>query len=456
MGRQIMTQKISREEFLAKTQKPAEDAMRWHPFYRGKMQTLPKCIVRDFNDFAIWYTPGVAEPCKAIKADKEKVYELTNKWNTIAVVSDGSRVLGLGDIGPEASLPVMEGKALLFKYLGGVDAIPICLDTKEAVDIIQAVKWLQPSFGGINLEDISSPKCFHILDTLRKEMTIPVWHDDQQGTAAVTLAGLVNALKVVGKKKEAVSITCIGVGAANIAITRVLFADGFKPENTIFVDSKGILHAGRTDLEQRQTENPYKWDLCQKTNPEKRTGGIAEALKGADVCLSLSKSGPDTIKPEWIRGMAKDAIAFICANPIPEIWPWDAKEAGVRIVATGRSDFPNQVNNSLGFPGIFRGTLDVKAKTITDEMCVAAAYELARCAEDHGISEDYIIPTMDKWEVFIREAVAVGMKAIEQGVARERTSREELTKRAEKMIKESREATALLMKSGLIPPAPEG
>jgi malate dehydrogenase (oxaloacetate-decarboxylating) len=451
-----MARKVTKEELLAKASKPAQDAMKLHPFYRGKMQTMAKCAVRDFNDFAIWYTPGVAEPCRAIKADQEKVYQYTNKWNTIAVVSDGTRVLGLGDIGPEAGLPVMEGKALLFKYLGGVDAVPICLDTKDRDEIIQAVKWLQPSFGGINLEDIANPKCFYILDILRREMTIPVWHDDQQGTAAVTLAGLINALKIAGKKKEEVSITLIGVGAANIAIARVLFANGFKPENTIFVDSKGILHSGRTDLEEKQVENPYKWDLCQRTNAEKRSGKIAEALRGADVCISLSKSGPDTIKPEWVKDMAKDAILFACANPIPEIWPWEAKEAGVRIVATGRSDFPNQVNNSIGFPGIFRGTLDVKAKTITDEMCIAAAYELAKCAEDRGISEDNIIPTMGEWEVFIREAVAVGMKAIEQGVARETPSSEELTKRAEKMIKESREATALLMKSGLIPPVPEG
>jgi len=450
-----MSHKVTKEELLAKAGKPAQDAMKLHPFYRGKMQTMAKCAVRDFNDFAIWYTPGVAEPCRAIKADREKVYQYTNKWNTIAVVSDGTRVLGLGDIGPEAGLPVMEGKALLFKYLGGVDAVPICLDTKDPDEIIQAVKWLQPSFGGINLEDISNPKCFYILDTLRREMAIPVWHDDQQGTAAVTLAGLINALKIVAKKKEEVSITLVGVGAANVAIARVLFADGFKPENTLFVDSKGILHSNRTDLEQKQVENPYKWDLCQRTNPEKRTGQIAEALRGTDVCISLSKSGPDTIKPEWLKDMAKDAILFACANPIPEIWPWEAEEAGIRIVATGRSDFPNQVNNSIGFPGIFRGTLDVKAKTITDEMCIAAAHELAKFAEDRGISEDYIIPTMGEQEVFIREAIAVGMKAVEQGVARETPSVEELTKQAEKMITEAREATALLMKSGLIPPVPE-
>ncbi|MBA7675978.1 NAD-dependent malic enzyme [subsurface metagenome] len=450
-----MSSEITKEELLAKAKKPAEDAMKLHPFYRGKMQTMPKCCIRDFNDFAIWYTPGVAEPCRAIKADKEKVYELTNKWNTVAVVSDGTRVLGLGDIGPEAGMPVMEGKALLFKYLGGVDAVPICLDTKDPDEIIQAVKWLQPAFGGINLEDISNPKCFYILDRLRAEAQIPVWHDDQQGTAAVTLAGLINALKIVGKKKEEIKLTVIGIGAANVAILRVLFSDGFKPANTIVVDSKAILHTGRTDLEEKQKENPYKWDLCQRTNPEKRSGGIPEALKGADVCISLSKSGPGVISPEWVKGMSQDAIIFACANPIPEIWPWEAKEAGARIVATGRSDFPNQVNNSIGFPGIFRGTLDVKARTITDEMCIAAAYELAKCAEDRGIDEDNIAPTMGEWEVFIREAVAVGLKAIEQGVAREKASREELTKRAETMIKSAREATALLMKEGYIPPAPK-
>ncbi|MFC1939270.1 NADP-dependent malic enzyme [Chloroflexota bacterium] len=451
-----MTARVTKEELLAKARKPAEDAMKLHPFYRGKMQSMPKCAVRDFDDFAIWYTPGVAEPCRAIHADKEKVYEYTNKWNTVAVVSDGTRVLGLGDIGPEAGMPVMEGKSLLFKYLGGVDAVPICLDTKDPDEIIQAVKWLQPSFGGINLEDISNPKCFYILDTLRREMDIPVWHDDQQGTAAVTLAGVINALKVVGKKKDDIKLTVIGIGAANVAILRVMFADGFKPEHTIIVDSKGILHSGRTDLDEKQKENPYKWDLCRRTNPEKRRGGIAEALKGADVCISLSRSGPGVILPEWVKGMAKDAIIFACANPIPEIWPWEAKEAGVKIMATGRSDFPNQVNNSICFPAIFRGTLDVKARTITDEMCIEAAHELASCAEDRGIDEDNIAPTMGEWEVFIREAVAVGMKAQEQGVARVKASREELTKQAEKMIKEARETTALLMKEGYIPPPPEG
>jgi len=450
-----MSPKETKDERLAKAGKPVEKAARLHSFYQGKMQTIPKCAIRDSSDFAVWYTPGVAEPCKAIKANREKVYQFTNKWNLVAVVSDGTRVLGLGDIGPEASLPVMEGKALLFKYLGGVDAIPICLDTKDPHQIIQAVKWLQPSFGGINLEDISSPKCFYILETLRREMNIPVWHDDQQGTAVVTLAGLLNALKIVNKKKDEVSLALIGVGAANIAISRILAADGFQLGNIIVVDSKGILHSGRADLEEKQAENPYKWELCLKTNLEERTGRIPEALEGVDVCISLSRSGPGIIMPQWIKDMAKDAIVFACANPVPEIWPWEAKEAGARVVATGRSDFPNQVNNSVVFPAVFRGTLDVEARAITDEMCLAAAYELAKCAEDRGLSEDYIIPHMEESEAFVRQAVAVGLKAIEQGVAREKLSREKLTKRAEKIIREARETVALLMKSGVIPPAPE-
>jgi malate dehydrogenase (oxaloacetate-decarboxylating) len=451
-----MTQKFTKEELIAKARKPASDALILHPYYHGKMQTVPRCTIRNYHDFAIWYSPGVAEPCKVIKQDINKVYDYTNKWNTVAVISDGTRVLGLGDIGPEAALPVMEGKCLLFKYLGGVDAVPICLDTKETDEIIRTVKILQPSFGGINLEDISNPKCFHILDTLRKECRIPIWHDDQQGTAAVTLAGLVNALKVVGKNKKAVKITMIGVGAANVAIIRLLIADGFNPENMILVDSTGIVHRKRKDIEDNMMDNPYKWDLANRTNPDLIEGGIAEALVDADVCISLSKSGPDTIKPEWLKKMAKNAIGFFCANPIPEIWPWDAKEAGVRIVATGRSDFVNQVNNSIGFPAIFRGTLDVRATTITDEMCIAAAYELAKYAEEHGLNEDNIVPTMADWEVYVREAVAVGMKAIEQGVALKVMTQEELYKTSEKIIKDSHATIDMLMKTNLIPPPPHG
>ena len=442
----------TKEELLARAKKPAQDAMRLHPYYKGKIEIVSKCVIRDFNDFAIWYTPGVAAPCRAIAEDKELAYDYTNKWNTVAVVSDGTRVLGLGDIGPEAGLPVMEGKALLFKYLGGVDAIPICLDTKEPEEIITAVKWLQPSFGGINLEDIAQPKCFHILDTLRREMDIPVWHDDQQGTAAVTLAGLINALRLVDKPIERVKIAMVGAGASNICIARVIIAAGVNPAKIIMCDSKGTLHRGRVDLKETHRE---KWEMCQKTNGEEIKGGIPEVMKGADVVIALSSPGPGIIKQGWIAEMARDPIVFACANPIPEIWPWEAKEAGAKVVATGRSDFPNQVNNSLGFPGIFRGTLDVRARTITDEMCIAAAYELAKTAEDRGISEDYLIPTMDDWEVFPREAVAVAMKAQEQGVARLKLSEEELYERASTLIKRAREETQLLMKEGFIPPAPE-
>ena len=258
-----MPQKITKEELIAKAKKPEADAMIMHAFYRGKMQTVPRCVVRDISDFSIWYTPGVAAPCRSIQLDTDKVYDYTNKWNTVAVISDGTRVLGLGDIGPEAAMPVMEGKALLFKYLGGVDAVPICLDTKDPEEIIKTVKILQPSFGGINLEDFSSPKCFYILDTLRKECHIPIWHDDQQGTAAITLAGLINALKIVGKDKQKVKVAMIGVGAANVAIARLMFADGFKPGNMIFVDSIGTLHSGRKDLEEEQGLDLYKWDLAR-------------------------------------------------------------------------------------------------------------------------------------------------------------------------------------------------
>lgn len=444
----------TKEELVAKARKPGEDALRLHPYYRGKTEVVPKCAIRDFSDFAIWYTPGVAEPCKAIKANKEAVYDYTNKWNTIAVVSDGTRVLGLGDIGPEAGMPVMEGKALLFKYLGGVDAVPICLDTKNPSEIISAVKWLQPSFGGINLEDIAQPKCFEILDTLRADpqMYIPVWHDDQQGTATILLAGLINALKIVQKSICEIKVAMIGAGAASIAITRLLFAAGVMPENTVIVDSKGILSACRQDIEAQQAEYVDKWRLCRTTNADQKTGGIAEALQGADVCIALSRPGPDTIKKEWLAGMARDAIVFVCANPVPEIWPWDAKEAGARIVATGRSDFPNQLNNSLGFPGIFRGALDVRARTITDEMCIAAAHELAKCAEERGLSEDFIAPTMDDWEVFPREAAAVGMMAQQQGIARVKATREELYKQAVDIIKRARDLTQTMMKEGYIRP----
>ena len=447
---------VTQDERLAKATKPAEDAMRLHPFYRGKVQVVPKCAVRDFQDFAIWYTPGVAAPCRDIQAHPEKVWEHTNRGNTIAVVSDGTRVLGLGDIGPEAGLPVMEGKALLFKYLGGVDAVPIVLGTKDPDALIEAVKLLEPSFGGINLEDIAQPKCFRILDTLRAEMNIPVWHDDQQGTATVLLAGLINALKVVGKEMGKVKIAMIGMGAANVATYRLLKAYGADPGAVVVCDSKGTLHPGRHDIEEQQDEFADKWRICQETNAERIVGGPAEAMRGADVCIALSKPGPGTILPEWVKGMTKDAIVFPCANPVPEIWPWEAKEAGARIVGTGRSDFPNQLNNSLGFPGIFRGVLDVRARTITDEMAIAAAEELAACAEERGLHEENLVPTMDDWEVFPREAAATGVKAQEQGIALLKKSRQELYAQAEATIRHARETVQMMMREGLIAAAPEG
>jgi malate dehydrogenase (oxaloacetate-decarboxylating) len=442
--------KVTVEELLAKAQQPSLDAPRLHKFYKGKMGTALKCRVRDFNDFAIWYTPGVAAVCKEIAADKQKVYEYTNKWNSVAVISDGTRVLGLGDIGPEAGLPVMEGKGILYKYLGGVDAFPLCLDEKDPDKIIEIGRALQPSFGGYNLEDISQPKCFRILDELREKCDIPVWHDDQQGTACVTVAGLINALKLVKKDIAEAKITVIGAGASGINIARMIMAAGANGANMLSVDSKGILCRDRFDKDTLQDKFKEKWDLCLRTNPKSRLGSIPDAIAGSDVLVCVSTPGPGTIKPEWVKTMAKDAIVFAEANPIPEIWPWEAKEAGARVVATGRSDFPNQVNNSLGFPGIFRGALDVRAKTITDEMCIAAARELAKVAEDKGLTEDYIIPNMDEWEVFPREAVAVGSMAIKQGVARFNYPADVRLKMAEDMIRAAREDVQKKMKEGVI------
>ncbi|MEA3442103.1 MAG: NADP-dependent malic enzyme [Chloroflexota bacterium] len=447
-----MMQKVTKEELLTKAKKPAQDAMKLHVFYRGKMQTMLKCQVRDLNDFAIYYTPGVAEPCGAIQMDEKKMGEFTNRWNMIAIVSDGTRVLGLGDIGPKAGYPVMEGKALLFKYLGGVDAVAICLGTKNPDEIVQAVKWLEPSFAGINLEDISYPKCFGILNQLRKEMTVPVWHDDVQGTATVILAALINALKIVGKKIEDCKIVFNGVGAANTGCSRLIWAYGGDPENSIMVDSKGILHRGRKDLEEVKDEYSDKWRFCEITNSIGITGTLAEALQGADVLISCSRSGPGIISPEQIKGMAKDAICFTLANPIPEIWPWEAREAGARIVGTGRSDFPNQVNNSVGFPAIFRGVLDVQARTITNEMCIAAAEALAKYAQERGINDDDIVARMDEREAYVREAVAVGMKAQEQGIALLKVGADELRCKAENMIASAQAQSTALVEAGLIAP----
>jgi len=417
-------------------------ALDLHEKYRGKIEVVPKVPIKSLQDFAIWYTPGVAAPCRDISANREKVYDYTWKWNLVAVVSDGSRVLGLGNIGPDAGYPVMEGKCLLFKYLGGVDAVPILLNTQDPDEIIRVVKLIAPSFSGINLEDIAKPKCFYILDRLREKLDIPVWHDDQQGTALVTLAALKGALKVVGKKLNQVKIALIGAGAAGVAIARYLIVAGADPKKMLVVDSKGILHANRTDILE---EDYWKKKLAEITNPEGITGGIKEALKETDVCIAVSRPGPGVIKKEWIKEMADDAIVFACANPVPEIWPWEAKEAGAKIVATGRSDFPNQVNNSLGFPAVFRGVFEVQAKKITDAMCIAAADALAEYTEKTGLSEERIIPSMEELEAYVYEAVAVGQKAIEEGVARVKLSRSELEERCrERMLRARKLSQSIL------------
>jgi malate dehydrogenase (oxaloacetate-decarboxylating) len=439
------------DERLRKANEPARLAISYHSLYSGKMETVAKCPVRSMDDFAIWYTPGVAEPCKAIAKDPSLVYEYTSKWNTVAVVSDGTRVLGLGDIGPLAGLPVMEGKALLFKYLGGVDAVPVCLGTKDPEHIIQAVKWMAPSFGGINLEDISQPKCFHVLDRLRSELDIPVWHDDQQGTATIVLAGLMNALKLVGKKMGGAHIAMIGAGSANIAIARIIIAAGVDVRNITMTDSQGILNPARKDLESDYHE---KWYMATHSNAEGKQGKDREAMVGADVVIAASRPGPGVITKDMVRAMADDPIVFVTANPVPEIWPWEALEAGASIVATGRSDFPNQVNNSLVFPAVFRGALDVRASHITDEMCLAAAKELALVAEEKGLRNDSIVPSMDDWDAFPRQAAAIGMKAIEQGLARKRFNRKELLDRATAIIGRSRRETKAMMDNGFIAPVP--
>lgn len=431
-------QNVSVEEHLKRAKIPGYNATAMHKFYRGKIETVPKACIRSFDDFAIWYSPGVANPCMDIVDNPEKVYDYTWKWNTVAVVSDGTRVLGLGDIGPEAAMPVMEGKAMLFKYLGGVDSVPICLNTKDTDKIIETVKNISPSFGGINLEDISNPKCFDILDELRDNCKIPVWHDDQQGTATVEVAGAINAMKVVGKSLRDSSVTIIGAGAASIATARLLINFGLNPKNICMCDSKGILNMSRKDLVNNFKQ---KWEMCERTDGAGKVGGMREAMNGADIAILASKPGPGTVPAEYIDFMADDPVIFATANPIPEIWPWDARGHGCKIFATGRSDFPNQVNNSMGFPAIFRGVLDVRARVITDDMCIEAALEIAKCAEENGINEGYIIPKMSEVDVFPREAVAVAMKAQSQGVARLKLSRQELYDRARFMIYRSRGLT---------------
>ncbi|MDR3122215.1 MAG: NADP-dependent malic enzyme [Treponema sp.] len=429
-----------------------------HRFYGGKMQTVPKCGLAGLNWFNVWYTPGVSKISTTIRDDNDASFSLSNRGNLVAVVSDSTRVLGDGDCTPPGGLGVMEGKALLMKYLGGVDATALCVDSRgpdgknDPDKLIGFVKMVQHSFGAINLEDISQPNCFKVLDELRDACDIPVWHDDAQGTACVTLAGLLNALKLAGKKLSEAKIVLLGAGAANTTIARLILADGGDPAKMIVFDSTGSLHLGREDI-RKDKRNYRKWEICERTNPG-RAASEAEALKGADVLIALSKPGPDTVKREWIRAMADKAIVFACANPVPEIWPYAAKEAGAFIVATGRGDFPNQVNNSVCFPGILKGALLARARKITDGMAIRCAHSLADFSEKRGITPDNIIATMDETEVFAVEAADVAQQAVAEGVARAALSWDEVYNRAKADIAAARSLADDMQKQGHIKEIP--
>lgn len=376
-----------------------EKALMLHEQWNGKIETVSKTPVKTREDLALAYTPGVAEPCKVIAEDKEAAYKYTMKANTIAVVSDGSAVLGLGNIGPHAAMPVMEGKAVLFKEFGGVNAVPICLDTQDTEEIIKAVTYLAPSFGGINLEDISAPRCFEIEERLKATLDIPVFHDDQHGTAIVVLAATINALKITGKKKEACKIVVNGAGSAGIAITKLLLNYGFT--NIILCDRTGIISKDRTDL------NWMKKQMLEITNPNNESGSLADAMKQTDIFVGVS--APDTLTAEMIKTMNQDPIIFAMANPVPEIMPDVAKAAGARIVGTGRSDFPNQINNVVAFPGIFRGALEGRAPQITEEMKLAAAEAIASLVPEDELNEENIMP--EAFNPNVAEVVAAAVKA---------------------------------------------
>jgi malate dehydrogenase (oxaloacetate-decarboxylating) len=438
-----------------KTDDSSTKALVYSKFYGGKVEAAPKVPVRSLDDFAIWYTPGVAAVSRAIEADPDLSFDYTGRWNTVAVVTDGSRVLGLGNIGPEGALPVMEGKALIYNYLGGVNAIPLPARVGSEEELISFVKALEPALGGVNLEDIESPKCFEVLDRLRAEMKIPVWHDDQQGTAGVTLAALYNALEVTGRKLKGSRIVLFGAGSANVATERLLVEAGVDPRDIIMLDSKGILHPEREDVDQLMLRNKWKYEIAIHTNGDRITGGLEEALEGADVLVAAAAQGPDVIHRDQVSRMNKRAITFFLANPVPEMLPHAAHKAGAEVVATGRSDYPNQVNNSLLFPSIFRGALDVRAKTITDEMVIDAAKELAAFAKEKGLSKNYIVPTMVQWEVYPRVAAAVSQAAVREGQARRKLSRKESFRMAMEMIEHSRKIMNSLRTSGIIRDPPE-
>lgn len=434
-------------------------ALEAHRFYGGKIQVLPRAPLPGFQWFNAWYTPGVSAVSTGIRDHQDESFDLSWRGNVVAVVSDSTRVLGDGDVSPPGGLGVMEGKAFLMKVLGGVDAVPVCVDSRNARGehdpeiLIDLTRRLTPSFGAVNLEDISQPNCFRVLDVLRESCEIPVWHDDAQGTGCVTLAGLINAVKVAGKELAACRIVFFGAGASNTTIASLILQSGADPAKVAMFDSRGGLHAGRADI----AADPRfyrKWEICQATNPG-RIRDVAEALRGADVLISLSKPGPDVIKPEWVRTMAPKAIVFACANPVPEIYPHAAKEAGALVVATGRGDFPNQVNNSLGFPGILKGALLVRARKITDAMAIAAARTIAAFAERQGLAPDRIMPLMTDEAVFSETAAAVAQQAVADGVARRPLTPAQVLERSRKDIAEAHRALEMLMTSGLIPPPPE-
>ena len=386
----------------------AKESLKLHYELKGKLEITPRAKVDSKEALSLAYTPGVAEPCLVIQKDVEKSYELTRRWNTVAVVTDGTAVLGLGDIGPEAGMPVMEGKCVLFKAFGDVDAIPLCVRTKDVEEIVKTVSLLAGSFGGVNLEDISAPRCFEIEKRLKEICDIPIFHDDQHGTAVVTLAGLINALKLTGKKIEEVKIVTSGAGAAGIAIIKLLLSMGAK--NVIMTDREGAIYKGRENL------NPIKMEMAEITNLSMEKGSLSDVIKNADVFIGVS--APGTLSKDMVKSMAEKPIIFACANPIPEIFPEDAKEAGAAVVSTGRSDFPNQINNVLCFPGIFRGALDVRAKDINDEMKVAAAYAIAELVSDQELNAEYILPAAFDERVKDAVAKAVSEAAKKSGVAR--------------------------------------
>lgn len=437
------------------TRRLSERALGLARFYQGKIETVPKVPVRSLKDFSLWYTPGIAAVSKAIEAEPELSFELTGRWNTIAIVTDGSRVLGLGNVGPRAALPVMEGKALLFKYLGGVDAIPVPVDVATPEALVETVERLVPAVGGVNLEDIASPKCFYVLEQLQKRLPIPIWHDDQLGTAAATVAGLMNALKLTDRSIRATRVVLLGAGAANVATARLLVALGLDPKKLTVVDQKGILNAEREDLDELMLHNPWKYRLALETDGGGRVGDLARALEGSDVLLAASTPHPGTVRPEWVRSMAARPVVFALANPLPEIWPSVAREAGAAVVATGRGDFPNQVNNSLIFPAVFRGILDARARGIPDEVVLAAAGELAARAADAGLSAEHLLPTMDEHEVFPHVAAAVATKAVELGLARNRLSRAEFLERARERMRRPARLARTLARARLTLPMPD-